>query len=705
MREGIVAPSEIATSLENILRSEAFLHAERLSELLRFLVKQAAAGRIDSLKETAIGVAIFDRPPSYDPKQDNIVRTSARRLRLKLDDYYASEGSADPVRIELPKGSYVPTFQRRFLNGIALPEPVKVPVIKADRRYPYMILGGVGAVVLASIGWIVLSRARSDRFPWHSAPFISASGYQNFPSFSPDGTRIAFARGGADGGARQIYTEAIGAQAPTRLTNDSLEDSRPAWSPDGKDIAFIQSSHRFNEVYALTLEGAQLRRLGRLNRQDPWLCDEPRLSWSPDGLELASAEATESNRGCNIVVIDVASGKKRSLTHPPANVVADVEPAFSPDGKWIAFLRQLTVSIGDIYVAPSTGGEPRRVTFDDREVRGFSWTADGKGFIVASRRQGVFLSLWEMPLRKGTAIKLTEGPGSLGFPALSKAGDRVAYVNYRDDYNIWRSSGGSSQPVIESRSTDWGPQYSPDGRRIAFVTDRSGTANVWIADGTGDPVRITDYASTPAGSAAWSPDGRRLAYDVRIDGQSDVYLIDAEPGRKPERLTTWPSNEAVPTWSRDGRFVYFASTRSGDWNVYRVPVGGGEPVQITRGGGFRALESPDGRYLYYTKSPGTAVWRKEPQGAEPEQMVLADSVSRWSDWALGPGGIYFLAQNPAGGPNAPEWIELLTPGKSGFQKLIRTTKGPRGLSVSPDGKSFLYAQLDQSGSDILLLEH
>jgi Tol biopolymer transport system component len=694
-----------AECLDRVLASHVFAQADRLRELLRFLVNKSLAGEASALKESLIGIEVFGRDPGYDPKVDNIVRTSARRVRAKLEEYYESEGRDDAIRIEVPKGSYVAIFQPVEGRHSTTPTETFVP----PPARPVRVIQTVSLLfALAAAIWLAATLARRKEPPsWHSRPFANSTGYQSYPAFSPDGKEVAFDWDGPNQGTRQIYVQGVNSQSPTQITTGVHDDRRPEWSPDGRQLAFTEVGPNANKIYIASANGENKRYLVSLRSNGPWLCNEPRISWSPQGDRLATVEQFSSNSTCAVALVDIRSGRKQWLTYPKVGELSDLEPAFSRDGKSVAFLRESSASIAEIYVVPSAGGNPRRVTFDEREVRGFSWAADGASFIVSSRRQGNFLNLWEMPLRRGVATPLTEGPLSLGFPSASPKGDRIAYMNYRDDVNIWRFD-GSNQKWIASRGTDWSPQYSPDGRKIAYVSGRLGNLDIWICDSDGrNATRITDFVKYPAGSPVWSPDGRRLAFDVRVSGASHVYLSDLTSKKPPYRLTNGTLNEALPNWSRDGKFLYFVSSRNGAQNIYRVSISGGEPVEITQSGGLRGMESFDGRYLYFTKGQVGGIWRMElNQASTKEELILADlPVMRWDDWTLGAKGIYYLSF----GPSKAELGSLLLmelPSRN-IRQLGQTQGAAQngGLSVLPGGNAVLYSQLDEWGSDILFLEH
>src|SRR5690606_19433174 len=118
-------------------------------------------------------------------------------------------------------------------------------------------------------------------------------------------------------------------------------------------------------------------------------------------------------------------------------------------------------------------------------------------------------------------------------------------------------------PFIASTRWDMSPQYAPDGTRIAFVSNRSGSYEIWVAgaDGQG-AVALTAFGGPIVGAPRWSHDGTALAFDARTDGNADVYVVDVAGGR-PRRLTADPADDVAPSWSHDGRWIYFSASRSG----------------------------------------------------------------------------------------------------------------------------------------------
>jgi Tol biopolymer transport system component len=254
--------------------------------------------------------------------------------------------------------------------------------------------------------------------------------------------------------------------------------------------------------------------------------------------------------------------------------------------------------------------------------------------------------------------------------------------------------------ILSSTREDINPQYSPDGKRIAFHSTRSGWSEVWVSDSDGSNAHQLTFLRAPmTGSPRWSPDSNRLVFDSNVAGRFALYTISADGG-KPRRLTTSEADDAVASWSRDGRSIYFGSDRSGEWQVWKMPANAGNAVAVTRHGGYVAHDSPDGRFVYYSKGRGqTTLWRVPANGGE-EQQVL-QSVG-WQSFAVVPDGIYFVP----GETSDTRSIQFFS-FRTGAVTVVAPIEGTpnQGLSVSPDGHYILYSQTHQQSSELMLLEN
>jgi len=188
-----------------------------------------------------------------------------------------------------------------------------------------------------------------------------------------------------------------------------------------------------------------------------------------------------------------------------------------------------------------------------------------------------------------------------------------------------------------------------------------------------------------------------------VEGSSDIYVISADGG-KPRRLTTEASADITPVWSKDGRWIYFGSDRSGDFQIWKIPSGGGEPVQVTRQGGYATVASPDDKYIYYGKRNAPGIWRVPLDGGEESRIF---EKGEWSEVAVLEEGICFL-DNEAATPNLTiNFFSLTTRHVTQLATIEKAkyTLSGQTLTVSPDGKWVLYRQVDQVDNDIMLVEN
>jgi Tol biopolymer transport system component len=429
---------------------------------------------------------------------------------------------------------------------------------------------------------------------------------------------------------------------------------------------------------------------------------------------VAYSDTSAPTQGRAIFRLSVGTLETQQLTSPPAQYIGDREPNYSPDGQLLAFVRQGAGESDDLYVMPASGGEPRRLTFDNKFVMGLAWTPDG-GSIVFSSYRGGTASLWRIAAGGGD-------PAWLGLTShlaidvtISREGNRLVYgeggdrgvIFWRLDLPAAPGRSASRTKALSTTSGDSGPRISPDGSRLAFASDRGGTNEIWVSESDGsNPQQLTKIAGI-AVNPRWSPDGRFIAFQERLESQFAIYVVGANGG-EPRRLTDGSSDDEVPSWSHDGRFVYFSSKRSGEFQVWKIPSEGGEAVQVTEHGGLVPFESPDGEYLYYSRmNNGLPGVYRIPVGPGDETLVLEHpSLVGWCGhqaWAVGETGIYFLDWRKSSG-FAVEFYNLSTRRVTRVAAMEKDDKIGGSLSLSPDGRSLLYVQSEGKFIDFMLVE-
>jgi Tol biopolymer transport system component/tRNA A-37 threonylcarbamoyl transferase component Bud32 len=610
--------------------------------------------------------------------------------------------------------------------GVTRRPPIPAAAVRRKQRLWY---GGIAGLLigLAVAIWFRGMGPASDPPgpPMTSVPFTSFPGNESSPAFSPDGNQVAFCWDGEKHDNMDIYVQLVGTGSPLRLTTHPDRDLSPAWSPDGRRIAFCRVSSHAMEVFAVPALGGPERKVADLAVggfpffgvfPDAWDAGGL-IAWSPDGKWLAAIEGSQNSTPPAIVLLSMETGEKRTLTKPPPETSGDHAPSFSPNGDFLVFARRFSAWIDEIYlvslaVEPSAGDQSRRLTFDRADVMGLDWTPDGRRLVFSSNRLGN-IGLWSVPASGGQPEKLPLDGGM--HPSLSRRGNRLAYVRASWDDNIWRIEGPlvrartasgdkkSLSKLVASTRGELSPQFSPDGKKIVFDSDRSGTEEIWVCDSDGtNPSQLTFFGGPPVGSPTWSPDGRFIAFDSRKEGEADIYVIPAQGGT-PRRLTPNSSYDARPSWSRDSRWIYFVSNRSGKNQIWKAPYEGGPARQVTDTDGRQAFESHDGKFVYYVKTGVSGVWRVPVEGGEERQILDRGSVG---DWTVTPDGICFVDLDSERNASF-QFYFFKTQRTEKVAVLPEEVRFARGgaLAMSPDGRWLLYAQNDAFDSDIVLVEN
>lgn len=703
---------EIKRELEQLLASREFAHSGRLSRFLTFVVERTLAGDRDSLKESVIGTAVYDRAPGYDPKSEPIVRTEARRLRAKLDDYYRNSGRDARIRISMPTGGYVATFEPAYQPASpqlsALPEPplVKPPLAPAKRSLRrYGVPAAAILLLMAIAGAVILRRAGDSRLPneFVLTTVTSFPGSQYTPSVSPDGRQVVFSWADETGGS-DLFQVAVDGGAPRRLTSAHAGDTLPAWSPDGTQIAFI----RADKLMAVSPSGGGERAIGP--GYPSW------ISWSPKGDMLLLSDWAPG-RVLAVFAVNEATGSRRQVTFPPPGITGDTAAALSPDGATLAFVR-CKIANCDIYTTPYGRTDLRRLTQDESAVAGLAWMPDGRSIVFSSNRRGPY-TLWRMPASGGSPEQVASSGEDERYPRAIRGPNgkaRIVFDHRIQNANIWRQrlnpEARRAEPadrperLIASTRLDSSPQISPDGKRVVFSSDRSGYDEIWLADADGSNQRELTHMRAEAGSPRWSPDSTRIAFDLLTKDGRAIFLTDVN-GSSPQRWTPW-RDASRPSWSRDGRWIYFGDNDSARRRqVFKISTAPDRTiVQVTRDGGFEAFESPEGRTLYYTSDTEL---RAMPVSGGPWTKVASETV-RAGWWSVSQNGIYFakLPEPTSSIQHEPFPLMLLDP-RSGEVRPVEVVRGTINRSTpdfttSVDGRTLLYCLQEVLTSQIRMLD-
>jgi Tol biopolymer transport system component len=405
-------------------------------------------------------------------------------------------------------------------------------------------------------------------------------------------------------------------------------------------------------------------------------------------------------------LISAETGERHRLFAPAgfasggrADDLGDILGVLSPDGRVLAFVRSCGSYLFRLYSVRLTRdfkpeGSPQLLLGQSYPYfGGITWASNSD--IVYS--VGWVSRLWRMRAGARAPEFLTwAAPGSRT-PAIAHAQHLLAYATGSGTARLWRRDlrTGERRAIVDDRYGQSEPQYSPDGRKVAFQADRSGNREVWTCDADGTNCQqLTFFQGPLCGTPRWSPDVRWIALDSRAGGKPQIYVMPSDGG-KPRRVTGGDAQNMVPSWSRDGKWIYFESDRSGRWRIWKTPVDGGSALQVTRTAGGAAFESMDGKYLYFTEDGPLF---RVPVAGGPEAEV-APKVLHWESLSITAKGAYFLSD--------PKTLQLFNEATGKVTTVARADNYSFGMDVcvSPDDRYMLFAEAEGAGWDLMLVEN
>ena len=581
----------------------------------------------------------------------------------------------------------------------ASPKPEERPKSRAWLKWAALLT----ACVIAAALWWAAQRAVPEKqvVTLTSVPLTAATGFEDFTSFSPDGSQVAYVwdegKGGYD--SAHIYVKVIREGKPVQLTSGPEPDSFPAWSPDGRTIAFCRSLGDACRIYTMPALGGAQRKIaeGRFGG---------RMSWSPDSRFLAVSELGPKADSASLSLIRVETGDRlAALTKPTRSKTSDQDPVFSPDGRLLLFTRcERDFRCGLFLLNLTTdylpSGDPRLLRQENGGIDGSAWARDGKELIYAlSGDAGMNYHLMRIRAQAGSLPERLALTGErASSPAVAPRGNRLAYTHGLFETHIWQVRPGKpARTFTSSTRLEFSPQYSPDGQRVAFSSDRTGLHQIWICEGDGEnPLQLTHFDLGHSGTPRWSPDGRWIAFDHQEEDGWRIYVMASDGGQL-RKLAEDEVDANLPSWSRDGKWIYYASNRTGRYEVWRREAQGGKAIQLTHNGGWVALESHDGQSLYYTKlgnDPG--LWVLPLKGGEEKQILK--SVG-FEEFEVMDDGIYYIPG--AQGETSVRFHSFAT----AQDKEIAPIKDPgQGLAVSPDRNKVLFTT-GGGGANVMVVDN
>lgn len=649
---------------------------------------------------------------------DDVVTQAVTLLRKALGDDRDA-----PAYVEtIPKAGY------RLLADVEWSRDAEAPMPEAplpagtmgDRRRGWAV-ALLGVATAAALAWGTLHWRKPQASPSEKAaadapttdlPYTlltARPGPETQPALSPDGALVAYAMPpGAPEDAPAIFVQTAQPTPPRQLTAPPAghSDHLPRWSPDGRQLMFARIDDTGGcELLLMPASGGATRAVGCCDRLNG------RYDWLPDGTGIVAGLKPEGGAPARLSVLRLDSGQWRPMAYPADAGSVDFDPRFSPDGTRLGFRRGLSHS--DLWAMPAAGGAPTRLTRLQGNITGWDWTPDGRALLFG------FLGNPPQLFRHELASGLTRALGRFPASGLDVAARRSAMVFAVDDarvamfrYPLPLRAGVRAEPLFASTGDDMLPSLSPDGRLLAFLSDRSREARLWL----GEPDQpehlrmiegITPVARHPA---QWSDDGRRLlvigdAADADGVHRPRLYEVDAASGRS-QVLAVADATPYFAQYLPDDRLLLVVDRGAGRLSL-RI-VAGTAPMRMvaTLDDVGEARFDRDSGNVYFVRVGQPGLWRAGPDLRSPAPVDGGRPTGYWlRRWGVLAGRPFAL--RTAAPACLADW-QWLGPGEQAAPGCLdpdRRGVPTQALMVSRDGK-WLYAGMTagQENSDIGLMD-
>jgi len=482
-----------------------------------------------------------------------------------------------------------------------------------------------------------------------------------------------------------------------RISSGTENEALPVWSADGMRVAFERSRGDGCAIFVASSLGGDEREVGTCRNYNVSYYD-----WTPDGRSLITAFSSKPDGGdLSLATIDLDSGEKSFLEYQHTDSDQDLEPHYSPDGRFIAFRRGVA-PYSDLYVMAASGGEVRQVTHIASRIRGHAWTRDGRALVFASNFAGP-MALYAVDVDSGDTQPLGISPAE--YPGAARGADTIAYEIPRTQNQLTEitiDDGVPRKTIAPSTGSDYAAALSPSGDRLVFVSDRSGQYQLWLLDGPdASAMPLTNDAERPVFWPRWSADGKRVVA-VELDPAAGRRLIEIDVASRRSRVLSKAGESILfGGYGVDPDTYLIASGASGRMNqlvLVTKPGGPDETRKVIESGVAFAQPDPVSRGIYYTTSAGDGLHRYALDTGESRFVSPHVSSVTTNGWRVVDGHIWYLT----GVEVKPITLHDLDPA-TGEERVLGqfdVTLKDVNFSVAPNRKSLVLSQIGTEDTDI-----
>ncbi len=620
---------------------------------------------------------------------DNALTRTVSKLRKALDD--------DPV-----KATYIDTISK---SGYRLIAPVVLHLTHSNSHsrlgsfsHKKWLRNLVAAIVL--LGFSLMSISSKDTFSgfYDPVPVSTLVGPEIGHAISPDGEKISFSYSDPNTNNVDVYVKLLENLSQVKFTKHESPQGYGIWSPDGNYMAYASIEDGTCGIYKEPSFGGEKVRIG-----DCYSSPED-FVWSPDGKIIAFTDVKTPDQPRKIFLLDITTGLSEEALAPEGNN-SHRDPAFSEDGQYLVFRRAINGQ-ADIFKMRFSDKKLTQLTFDNARIFGLDVFDDDHQIVFSSNRGGQW-ALWRVPFTGGPVTRFYINDRILLEPRFSANGKRMIYKSVTDQTQLWSLEKDKAQfteptRVAGSTRVDMQPAISCDGKKLAFISDRSGQFEIWVHDNENNLTKLTSLQSSFINMPTWSPDGSEIVFDARKNGNSAVYILDVV-SKMVRTFADLEGDQVNARYAMDGRAIYFASNHTGTWQIWKKPVFDSEQqsVQVTSDGGFHLQEGFDD-LLYFTRPDTAGLWRMKI--GETEELFLPNlGTVDWGSWAPVREGVFYIDRS-FGTQILQQPYDKKRSASSAYIPTKRIQFSSPTLTASREGDRIVLAQIEASEDEIMMVD-
>ena len=614
---------------------------------------------------------------------DNSLNQSISKLRKIFNDE-----TAKPRIIEtVSKRGYRLIVSVRKIDPDSPPHQDQ-PVFK--RTYK-IALGTLLLLITIGVSLWIYPKVNPDSKKLTPQIFSAVDGMERHPSFSRKEDQVVYVFGNVCNDESEIRIQAVGTDEIRSYAKFPGFKKFPNFSYDDKEIIFWNELDRQikSTMYLLSVADTSVTKLLEIPTTVRG------LDWSPDKKNIVYSARNQSPGSYCIYVFNKESGQITQMTYPTQSTINDLYPVFSHDGRSVAFIRGTSEFDFDIWTVNLETKNSERITFDNFWIGGLAWSEEG--FLYSRLTGDDIFQLVSLNGRTRDEQVLFSSSNQVS--AVDAGTHKIIFQTNTTAISIsgYDLTTKHHRILFNSNFQENFPEFSPNGDRFAFISNRTGPFQLWIGDIAGTQTkkasqfRLDNVSNQPR----WSPDEHFILVDVAENGKSNIYRISLNNGA----ATRFLEDASHPVFSPDGAYVYFNSRRSGASQIWKAPIEGGKASQITYNGGIIGFECRTDSSFYFMKETEDGIWQKKGQS---ERLILTDiSASEINNWRLVDDQIFYTRRF-----NGIWRYDMKT--KTSRQILTidaGTCKIVNGLSISPNRQSLLFSSDERLESDLQIVDY